>query len=92
MTTSLKTLLLCLLAVTGLAACRPAYVHESYYEGYGPGYAPVVAYEPIYVPRPVVVTKVIVRPPRRDYIHTHVHRQPGHCDKRFGNCWRNRHD
>ena len=73
----LKVSVIGLFVVTGLAACRPTYVRESYHEPHFPTYAPVSTYSraPAYsmqyyssVPsyeerRTVVVPRVVVKQP-----------------------------
>jgi hypothetical protein len=77
----LKVSILSVATLTGLAACHPTYVHESYHESYVPAYgatpiySPAPAYSaqyystvPTYVERrTVVVPRVVVTPPRVIY-------------------------
>lgn len=77
----LKFSVIGLAALTGLAACHPTYVHESYQESYVPAYRPMPAYAPAYsahyystVPtyaerRTVVVPRVFVTQPHMDRHH-----------------------
>jgi hypothetical protein len=75
----LKFSAISLAALTGLAGCRPEYVHQSYQETYVPAYGPVAAYRssptyayypsaPTYVERrTVIVPHVVVAPSRVVY-------------------------
>lgn len=85
----LKVLILSVATLTGLAACHPTYVHESYQESYIPafGVTPIYSAAPAYsvqyystVPsyvqrRTVVVPRVVVAPPR--VIHSDSRRHHG---------------
>jgi hypothetical protein len=77
LTRLLKVSVIGLFVVTGLAACHPTYVRESYHEPHFPTYAPVSTYSrapaysvqyyssaPSYEERrTIVVPRVVVKPP-----------------------------
>lgn len=80
-----------LVAVLGLSACHPTYVHESYQESYlyrpMPAYSPSYSVQyystaPTYVERRTIVVPQVVMAPRR----------AGHVDDRRPTPGSNRHD
>jgi hypothetical protein len=73
----LKISVIGIVSLTGLVACHPTYVQESYYDSSYPAYSPVRTYShapsysvqyyanaPTYVERTVVVPRVVVTQPR----------------------------